>query len=283
MKSQPIGFLDSGIGGLTVVKEALRQLPNESIVYLGDQARLPYGPRPASEVAHFVQQITGFLLAQNVKAIVIACNTATAAALPILQAKLSIPVVGVIDSGSQSAVAMSQAQQIGVIATAGTISSHAYHRAITKLSPQATISGLACPEFVTIVENNQAETPETAKTVAEKLSYFKPGQIDTLILGCTHFPLLQPAIEAAVGPNVQLVDSGVETVTKIKQLLTDQKLLAPSNHVASHAFYTTGATAPFDEIAANWLQLPGLTAKHIAVDGLVAYGDLEEGEPTDEA
>ncbi len=199
MTSQPIGFLDSGVGGLTVVKEALKQLPNESIVFLGDQARLPYGPRPTEEVAHFVQQIAGFLLDQQIKALVLACNTATAAALPILQAKLSIPVVGVIDSGSQTAVKVSTGQHIGVIATEGTIKSHAYQSAISHLAPNASIEGSACPDFVTAVEADKYHDPQTNQLVADQLQYFKAHPVDTLILGCTHFPLLIDSIRSKDG------------------------------------------------------------------------------------
>ncbi|MTV83241.1 glutamate racemase [Secundilactobacillus folii] len=278
MTSQPIGFFDSGVGGLTVVKEALKQLPNESIVFLGDQARLPYGPRPTQEVAHFGQQIAGFLLDQNIKALVLACNTATAAALPILQARLSIPVIGVIDSGSQTAVKVSANQHIGVIATEGTINSHAYQQAISSRSPHAKIEGLACPEFVTMVEAGQYHETQAAAKVAERLSYFRKHPVDTLILGCTHFPLLRPAIASAVGPGVTLVDSGVETVTVAKRLLADKGLLNHDQIQPVHKFYTTGNVANFRKIAEDWLELSGLDISHLPVDQLVAYGDLNVKE-----
>lgn len=283
MTSQPIGFLDSGVGGLTVVKEALKQLPNESIVFLGDQARLPYGPRPTEEVAHFVQQIAGFLLDQQIKALVLACNTATAAALPILQAKLSIPVVGVIDSGSQTAVKVSTGQHIGVIATEGTIKSHAYQQAISKLSPNASIEGLACPEFVTVVEAGKYHDKQTEQLVADQLKPFKRQPVDTLILGCTHFPLLAPAIQKVMGKDVTLVDSGVETVSVIKQLLTDQNLLNTASEVCQPKFYTTGDSNSFSAIAKDWLQLSDLDVHHVPVTQLTAYGDLEPKETSHEA
>ncbi|MFC6255072.1 glutamate racemase [Secundilactobacillus hailunensis] len=280
MTSQPIGFLDSGVGGLTVVKEALKQLPNESIVFLGDQARLPYGPRPTEEVAHFVQQIAGFLLDQHIKALVLACNTATAAALPILQAKLSIPVVGVIDSGSQTAVKVSTGQHIGVIATEGTIKSHAYQKAISRLSPAVSIEGLACPDFVTMVEAGQYHDAKTAQVVADQLQYFKTHPVDTLILGCTHFPLLTDFIQQAMGPEVTLVDSGVETVSVIKQLLFDQQLLNMDHGTKTRQFYTTGDVGSFTAIAKDWLQLPQLNVKHVPVEQLMKYGDLPAKEPS---
>lgn len=283
MTSQPIGFLDSGVGGLTVVKEALKQLPNESIIFLGDQARLPYGPRPTEEVSHFVQQIAGFLLDQNIKALVLACNTATAAALPILQQRLSIPVVGVIDSGSQTAVKVSSGQNIGVIATEGTIKSHAYQRAISSRSAHANIEGLACPDFVTMVEAGKYHDQQTGIKVATELGYFKDHPVDTLILGCTHFPLLIPAIRNAMGPNVTLVDSGVETVSVIKQVLTDQKLLAKPDHQPTHQFYTTGNVNDFTAIATDWLELPTLNVAHLPVEKLVDYGDLKTKESLHEA
>ncbi|WP_203649188.1 glutamate racemase [Secundilactobacillus yichangensis] len=283
MTSQPIGFLDSGVGGLTVVKEALKQLPNESIVFLGDQARLPYGPRPTEEVAHFVQQIAGFLLDQHIKALVLACNTATAAALPILQAKLSIPVVGVIDSGSQTAVRVSTGQHIGVIATEGTIKSHAYQRAISNLSPNASIEGLACPEFVTVVEADKYHDEQTNQLVADQLRYFKTHPVDTLILGCTHFPLLADSIQAAMGPDVTLVDSGVETVSVIKQLLSEQHLLNTDSEAEQPKFYTTGDIDGFTAIGKDWLQVPDLDVTHVPVEHLKQYGDLASKETSYEA
>ncbi|WP_439959011.1 glutamate racemase [Secundilactobacillus pentosiphilus] len=283
MTSQPIGFLDSGVGGLTVVKEALKQLPNESIVFLGDQARLPYGPRPTEEVAHFVQQIAGFLLDQHIKALVLACNTATAAALPILQAKLPIPVVGVIDSGSQTAVKVSTGQRIGVIATEGTIKSHAYQRAISNLSPNASIEGLACPEFVTVVEAGKYHAPQTDQLVDDQLRYFKTHPVDTLILGCTHFPLLVDSIRKAMGPSVTLVDSGVETVSVIKQLLADEQLLNTDGAMKQPQFYTTGDVDSFTAIAQDWLQMTELNVQHVPVEQLTEYGDLKPKESSYEA
>lgn len=283
MTSQPIGFLDSGVGGLTVIKEALKQLPNESIVFLGDQARLPYGPRPTEEVAHFVQQIAGFLLDQHIKALVLACNTATAAALPILQAKLSIPVVGVIDSGSQTAVKVSTGQHIGVIATEGTIKSHAYQSAISHLAPNASIEGLACPDFVTAVEADKYHDPQTNQLVADQLQYFKAHPVDTLILGCTHFPLLIDSIRSAMGADVTLVDSGMETVGVVKQLLVDEGLLNASGQSERPKFYTTGNVNSFSAIAKDWLQLSELNVSHVPVEQLEAYGDLKLKESSHEA
>jgi len=283
MTSQPIGFLDSGVGGLTVIKEALKQLPNESIVFLGDQARLPYGPRPTEEVVHFVQQIAGFLLDQHIKALVLACNTATAAALPILQAKLSIPVVGVIDSGSQTAVKVSTGQHIGVIATEGTIKSHAYQSAISHLAPNASIEGLACPDFVTAVEADKYHDPQTNQLVADQLQYFKVHPVDTLILGCTHFPLLIDSIRSAMGADVTLVDSGMETVGVVKQLLADEGLLNTSSQSERPKFYTTGDVNSFSAIAKDWLQLSELNVSHVPVEQLEAYGDLKLKESSHEA
>lgn len=283
MASQPIGFLDSGVGGLTVVKEAQKLLPNESIVFLGDQARLPYGPRPQAQVAHFVQQITNFLLDHEIKALVLACNTATAAALPILQTTLTIPVVGVIDSGSQKAIAVSKHQQIGVIATEGTINSHAYHEAITALRPDAHISGLACPDFVTAVEADEYRLPKTAQMIKTQLDYFKQHPVDTLILGCTHFPLLAPAIQEAMGDNVTLVDSGAESVTAIKQILAEKSLLADATNQSTYQFYTTGDVDQFTQIATDWLDLDTINVTHVPVETLVAYGDLGKKETSDEA
>ena len=227
-----------------------------------------------------MQQIAGFLLDQHIKALVLACNTATASALPILQAKLSIPVVVFIDSGSQTAVKVSTGQHIGVIATEGTIKSHAYQRAISKLSPAVSIEGLACPDFVTMVEAGKYHDAKTAQVVADQLQYFKTHPVDTLILGCTHFPLLTDFIQQAMGPEVTLVDSGVETVSVIKQLLFDQQLLNMDHGTKTRQFYTTGDVDSFTAIAKDWLQLPQLNVKHVPVEQLMTYGDLPTKEPS---
>lgn len=271
---EAIGFIDSGVGGLTVVREALRQLPNEKIYYVGDTARCPYGPRPADQVIRYTWEMTSFLLGKQIKMLVIACNTATAVALPEIKQRLGIPVVGVILPGSRAAVKNTQNQQIGVIGTVGTIQSGAYTQAIQGKVPQAQIFGLACPKFVPVVESNQYRSSIAKMVVAETLKPLQKAKVDTLILGCTHYPLLRPIIQHVMGPQVALIDSGAETVSEVSTLLDYFAIAAPPVTEAppQHQFYTTGSPKMFQEIAADWLQL-----EHLAVHK-IQLGFSTEGE-----
>lgn len=266
MAKQPIGFLDSGVGGLTVVKEALRQLPQEDIVFIGDQARLPYGPRPASQVQEFTWQLTNFLLKKQIKMLVFACNTATAEALEVIKPHLSIPVVGVILPGTRAAIKASHNGKIGVIATEGTIASNAYEKAIKLRDPDLTVVSLAAPKFVPLVESNQYQGELARKIVAETLAPLKETAIDTLILGCTHYPLLRPLIQDFMGPKVQLIDSGAEAVSEVSVLLDYFEI---ANHhlegPRQTSFYTTASPEMFDQIAGDWLDLNEIHAEQVNV------------------
>ncbi|WP_261806683.1 glutamate racemase [Lapidilactobacillus luobeiensis] len=266
MNNQPIGFLDSGVGGLTVVKEALRQLPHEDIVFIGDQARLPYGPRPVDQVQAFTWQLTRFLLKQNIKMLVFACNTATADALEVIKPQLQIPVVGVILPGTRAAIKATKNRRIGVIATEGTINSGAYQQAINARDPQLEVISLAVPKFVTLVESGQYATPIARKIVAEMLQPLVGSGIDTLIMGCTHYPLLRPLIQEFMGPEVQLIDSGAEAVSEVSVLLDYFEIAAGNTeHRGKARFYTTASPKMFDQIAADWLDLTDLKAQQVNV------------------
>ncbi|AVK60713.1 glutamate racemase [Lactobacillus sp. CBA3605] len=263
-----IGFMDSGVGGLTVVKQALKQLPRETINFIGDQARLPYGPRPSEQVRDFSWQMASFLLKQDIKMLVIACNTATAAALPDLRAKLKIPVIGVISPGSRAALKASKNNRIGVIATEGTIRSNAYRDAILAKDPTATVISKACPKFVPLVESNEYQSTVAKKVVAESLQSFKTSGIDTLVLGCTHYPLLRPLIQNVVGQDVTLIDSGAETINDVSFMLD---YLGIENTSATKAYpdayYTTGSPEHFATIAKNWLQQPAFQVTQTTLGG----------------
>ena len=190
MDNRPIGFLDSGVGGLTVVRELLRQLPHEDVVYIGDSARAPYGPRPADQIREYTWQMVNFLLTKNVKMIVLACNTATAVVWEEVKEKLDIPVLGVILPGASAAIKSTTHQKIGVIGTPMTVSSGIYKEKIQSLAPDMEVSSLACPKFVPLVESNELASSVTKKVVYETL---KPlvGKVDTLVLGCTHWAIYQ--------------------------------------------------------------------------------------------
>ncbi|WP_125705366.1 glutamate racemase [Lacticaseibacillus daqingensis] len=279
MKTQPIGFIDSGVGGLTVVKEALRQLPNENIVFLGDQARLPYGPRPAAQVRAFTWQMVNFLLQKNIKMLVVACNTATAAALPDLKAKLDIPVIGVIVPGSRAALKATHTGHIGVIGTEGTVQSDAYAHTLHQKAARVRVTSLAAPKFVPLVESNEMTSAIAKRVVAETLQPLLHQDIDTLVMGCTHYPLLRPLIQHVMGPGVTLIDSGAETVSEVSTLLdyfdiaNDAPVGAPTR-----VFYTTGNAELFDVIAGNWLAL-SVQSTHVTIDDLPTAG--AQAAPTD--
>ncbi|MDT2595717.1 glutamate racemase [Enterococcus dongliensis] len=265
---RPIGFIDSGVGGLTVVKEAMRQLPNEEILYLGDTARCPYGPRPAEQVIEFTWQMTRFLLKKKIKMLVIACNTATAVALAEIKKKVDIPVIGVIQPGSRAALKASDSGRVGIIGTIGTIKSDSYKHELQEKAPETYVSSLACPKFVPIVESNQYNSSVAKKIVSQTLSPLKKEKLDTLILGCTHYPLLRPIIQNVVGQEVTLIDSGAETVSDVSTLL-DYFNLNNYDQTAPKAkkFYTTGSPKMFKDIAGQWLDITDLNVTHIDLGG----------------
>lgn len=265
MQNNPIGLMDSGVGGLTVLREIQRQLPLEKTVYLGDQLRLPYGPRPASEVLAFTRQIAAFLQQrEQIKLLVLACNTATAAALPALQHELSIPVVGVIAPGARAATQVTKTHQIGVIATAGTVKSRQYDQTILAQDPRNRVSSLACPEFVQLAEKNDLVSPHAQQMVADKLAPMVGTGIDTLVLGCTHFPLLRPLIQQALGTGVRLVDPGVATARTVTALL-DYWDLATQTTQGTATYYTTGDAAAFDQAANHWLNVTPIHAQTVVL------------------
>jgi glutamate racemase len=236
----PIGVFDSGIGGLTVARELMRQLPAERIVYVGDTARVPYGPKSPDTVRRYSREIAHFLLEQDVKAIVVACNTATAHALPLLQAEMPVPVVGVVEPGARAAVAASGTHRIGVIGTVGTVSSRAYEHAIRARLPHAMVMATSCPLFVPLVEEGWLDHPATRLVADEYLAPVRAAGVDTLVLGCTHYPLLKPLLHELLGPRVRLIDSAEETATELWSVLCDRGIAAAPS-VPGHRFLATDA------------------------------------------
>lgn len=253
---QPIGIIDSGVGGLTVAKEVMRLLPYETIYYMGDTARCPYGPRPAEEVKRFTWEMTRFLLRENIKMLVIACNTATAVVLEDIRKELSIPILGVIHPGSRAAMKRTKNYNIGIIGTEGTIKSGAYPKVLHSLNPQVHVEGLACPKFVPLVESGEHSGRIARKVVLETLQPLKEKGLDTLILGCTHYPLLEPLIREAMTDEVTLISSGEETAREVKTILTAQRTINTSEVEPIHHFFTTGSVPIFARIASKWLERP---------------------------
>lgn len=253
LNDNPIGVIDSGVGGLTVAREITRQLPMEKIIYVGDNARCPYGPRPKEEVKKFTLQMIDFLLEQKVKMIVIACNTATAAVLDDIENELEVPVIGVVSPGARTAIKRTKKLSIGVIGTIGTIESGVYERELKLIHPNVKVTSLACPKFVPLVESGQRSGVMVEKIVRISLEPLVNTNIDVLVLGCTHYPILANAISGVLGPNVQIVSSCDETAREVSTILSHAKSFNRSLNVPEHKFYTTGSRRMFRKIALEWL------------------------------
>jgi glutamate racemase len=251
---RPIGVFDSGIGGLTVAHEIIRQLPHESIVYFGDTARVPYGPKSPETVCRYSREIAAFLQGQDVKAIVIACNTATAHALPALRDELPIPVIGVVEPGARAAVRASRGGHIGVIGTAGTIRSGAYERAIRAIDPDVRVTARACPLLVPLVEEGWLDHPITRQVAQEYIRPLIDEQIDTLVLGCTHYPLLKQMLCRELGPAVNLIDSAAETAATLGRTLADAGLAAAPGTTPRHRFVASDDPLQFLQLGQRFLE-----------------------------
>ncbi len=250
---RPIGVFDSGIGGLTVVHALLRRLPHENIVYFGDTARVPYGPKSPQVVREYAKDDTEFLLSKNVKMIVVACNTVSAVALDVVQKYAHIPVVGVIIPGARAAMAASKKKRIGVIGTVGTISSNAYANAIKLLDERANVFSRACPLFVPLVEEGWIDHKATEMIAKEYLFPFTTEKIDTLVLGCTHYPLLKDVISRALKGSSVLIDSGEATASEVDEVLMNHRLKNPSTEKPNLQFFVSDIPAKFTEIGEKFL------------------------------
>ncbi|MGG1518423.1 glutamate racemase [Paenibacillus oryzisoli] len=251
---QAIAVLDSGVGGLTVVKEVLKQLPHEKVIYFGDTARSPYGPREAGEVRLFTRQIVDYLLQFQPKMIVIACNTATAVAIEDIRARVSIPVIGVISPGARAAIKSTRSGIVGVIGTDGTIRSKAYEKALRSISPEVEVYSEACPLLAPFVEQGLFSEGNARSIVERSLFQLRDKPIDCLILGCTHYPFLSDSISRVMGPEVTLISSADETVRDIQLILQQRNMLAPADQLTVHQFFCSGEPTVFKEIAQNWLR-----------------------------
>ena len=248
---RPIGVFDSGVGGLTVLAELRRRLPAEGTIYLGDNARAPYGPRNADEVRAFTLEAVRWLLAQDVKLLVLACNTATAQALPMVREVAAVPVLGVVRPGAIAAAASTRAGHVGVIATTGTVASGAYVTAIGEADPALVVSQLACPQLVPMVEAGELDGPVAEVTVNGYLTelFASDREIDTLLLGCTHYPLLRPLIERLTGPGVAVVDSAFTTALATEDLLDALGARTGQDAPGANRIVTTGDVATFTAVA----------------------------------
>jgi glutamate racemase len=251
--TKPIGVFDSGIGGLTVVQALLRRLPQENIVYFGDTARVPYGPKSAQVVREYAEEDTEFLLSKNVKMIVVACNTVSAVALDVVQKRAKIPVVGVIVPGAKSAAAASKKKRIGVIGTIGTISSNAYANAIRQIDETVSVFSRPCPLFVPLVEEGWVNHKATEMIAKEYLFPFTQEKIDTLVLGCTHYPLLKNVISNALKGGVMLIDSGEAAALEVESALNEYRLKNENKEKPNLQFFVSDIPAKFTEIGERFL------------------------------
>ena len=253
MNRRPIGVFDSGIGGLTVVRELMRQLPHESLIYFGDTARVPYGNKSPETVRRYSREILDFLLSRDVKLVVVACNTASAHALDELRRVAPVTVEGVIEPGARAAVAASRGGRIGVIGTAGTVASGAYKRAIEAADGKVQVAAQPCPLFVPLVEEGWLDHPATRLIAEEYLVPLRAEDIDTLVLGCTHYPLLKPLLSSLLGPSIALIDSAEQTAAAVARELARSTLRAPTGAAGTVHFVVSDDPKRFVKVGKMFL------------------------------
>lgn len=267
--NSPIGVFDSGVGGLTVAREIMRQLPNERIVYFGDTARVPYGSKSKETVTRYSRQIVRFLETQQVKAIVVACNTASAYAMEELEKEVDLPMIGVVKPGARTALATTTNKKIGVVATEATISSGIYSRYIEEHDSGVSVIGKACPLFVPLVEEGLWEDPVTDEIARRYLTELIDSGIDTLILGCTHYPMLRSTVGKIMGEGVTLVNPAYETARELKALLAERGLESehrPGLGTELYRFFVSDGAEKFQRFANSILPYGILSAKVIRID-----------------
>ncbi len=269
-KCAPIGVFDSGVGGLTVAREIMRQIPNEKIVYFGDTARVPYGSKSRETVTRYSRQIVRFLQTQQVKAIVVACNTASAyAPLEEIEAETGIPIIGVVKPGAKTASEATRNGKVGIIGTEATVHSEIYTQYIQQLNPQVNVVGKACPLFVPLVEEGLLEDPVTDEIAKRYLSELIDIDIDTLILGCTHYPLIRSTVGRIMGEHVTLVNPAYETARELKRLLQSKDMLndcTPKLGDNRYQFFVSDAAEKFQKFANSIIKYGILTAKIINIE-----------------
>ncbi|TML69770.1 MAG: glutamate racemase [Actinobacteria bacterium] len=270
MDERPIGVFDSGMGGLTVLHECLVTLPHEDFVYLGDGARLPYGPRPLDEIRRFAAEVAGYLERDGVKLVVAACNSATAAALPDLQRHLTVPVVGVLAPEAHAAVLATRNRRIGLLATAATVASGRYSELVQALDAGAEVVAVACPRLVPLIEGDDPFGEETTRAVRDYASELRAADVDTVILGCTHYPLIRPIFQRVFGRGVTLVFSAEETAREVAETLARKGIENDPEREGGYRFLTTGDPEQFRATGARFLQLPISAVEHVEVATLAA-------------
>ena len=265
MDNRKIGVFDSGVGGLTVVRELKKELPGESLVYFGDLARLPYGSKSKENIQAFSHQIVRFLLDQDVKTIIIACGTASSNALPELKASYTLPILGVVEPGAREALRSTRNKRIGVIGTQATIRTGEYKRLLKQADPEIEVYSTACPLFVPLVEEGWFDDPVTDAVVARYLQEIREQNVDTLILGCTHYPMLREAIARVMGPEVTLVNPSHSVVQELKEFLTETDSLSTAER-GDASFYVTDSTEHFEHLAIRMLDTPMMPVRRVSLE-----------------
>src|SRR5499426_2834295 len=270
MDSRPVGVFDSGVGGLTVLHECLVTMPNEDFVYLGDHARLPYGPRPLEEIRRFAREIGAYLAQQDVKLILVACNAATSAALPQLQEELAVPVVGVITPEAHAAVQATRNRRIGLLATQATVDAGRYAELVHALDAGTELVSVPCPRLVPLIESDDPFAAETTDAVREYAQPLKDAGVDTVILGCTHYPLIRPIFQRVFGRGVTLVFSAEETAREVAETLERKGFANDHGREGIYRFLTTGDPDRFRVLGERFLQLPLGEVEQVAISDLEA-------------
>ena len=253
MAWKSIGIFDSGVGGLTVLKEVVKALPQEDIIYLGDTARVPYGTKSPETVTRYSLQVTSFLVERDIKLLVVACNTASAVSLDALKGHVTIPIIGVIEPGARRAVSVTRTGKVGIIGTSATIQSSAYAKAIKRMNRDIEVVTRACPLFVPLAEEGWVDNDVARLTAGIYLRGLKEEGVDTLVLGCTHYPLLKGIIAETMGDGVQLVDSAEETARTVAETLRDEDMLRPSSEKGNHHYFVTDVPAGFIRVGNRFL------------------------------
>lgn len=261
----PIGMFDSGVGGLTVMREVMRALPNESIIYMGDTARIPYGNKSPDTIIRYSLENTSFLANHKIKLLIVACNTASSCALESIRRHFDIPVIGVIEPGAKKAASITRSQRIGVLGTRATIQSEAYQNSLLRLLPQSKVISIACPLFVHLVEENFASHPAARLIIQEYLKNLHSEQIDTLLLGCTHYPFLKDQIQQEVGAHVTLVDSAHSCAEAVSSLLKQYQMEAEPTHQATYDFYVSDDPLKFRELGEKLFGISLQSVKQISI------------------
>jgi glutamate racemase len=265
MDGRPIGVFDSGVGGLTVLHEILVSLPHEDVLYLGDNARLPYGPRPLDEIRRYALEVGTFLEARGVKLVVVACNSATAAALPALQRALTVPVVGVLAPEAHAAALATRNRRVGLLATEATVGSGRYAELVRTVDAGVELTTVACPRLVPLIEGHEPFGEEMTAAVREVAAPLKAAGVDTVILGCTHYPILRPIFQRVFGRDVTLVFSAEETAREVAETLARKRIENDAEREGTYGFLTTGDPHAFREMGRRFLQLPIGDVEHVTI------------------